>query len=316
MQGKSEPEPGQQSHEGVVVGVAGATYRVKEANGSTCSCRTTPVTRSGNPEASLVAVGDTVEFRPSGDGEGVITAVRERESALCRSRDVRRNRSKERVQVIAANIDRLVVIVSATNPPLSPRLIDRYLVFAESEGIEPVVVVNKMDLDPAGESQRECERYLRLGYRVIHVSAADGTGLDELRHELREGISAFSGHSGVGKSTLINRLLGREELRTARTSYKSGKGVHTTSSATMLELEGGGYVIDTPGIREFSLAGIDRGNLRFFFPEFLPLMPSCAFSSCSHTVEPGCAVTKALEAGELDPSRYESYLLLYEALQD
>ncbi len=305
---------------GVVVRTGGASYVVECDDGRQVRCRTVPGTVSGNEGESLVAVGDRVSFRPkpSGTGmpEGVIDRVEPRTSALVRRRDVRRNRSKETDQVIAGNIDQLVVVSSADDPPLNRRLIDRYLAFAESEHLPLLLVVNKSDLADPVALEEALETYRSLGCTICCVSAARRTGLEELREHLAGKVSAFSGHSGVGKSTLINLLLGRKELKTARISYRTGKGVHTTSSATMLRLPEGGYVIDTPGIREFNLSGITRENLRFYFTEFLRLMPDCGFSSCTHTVEPGCAVLRAAESGAIDPERYESYLALFDTLEE
>ena len=304
---------------GVVVRTGGASYIVECDDGRQVRCRTVPGTVSDNEGESLVAIGDRVTFRPKASGtempEGVIDHVSRRTSALVRRRDIRRNRSKELEQVIAGNIDQLVVVSSADDPPLNRRLIDRYLAFAESEHLPLLLVVNKSDLADPVQLEEALATYRALGCTICCVSAARRTGLDELRAHLAGKVSAFSGHSGVGKSTLINLLLGRKELKTARISYRTGKGVHTTSSATMLRLPDGGYVIDTPGIREFNLSGITRENLRFYFTEFLQLMPDCGFSSCSHTVEPGCAVVRAVESGEIDPERYESYLALYESLE-
>lgn len=304
---------------GVVVRTGGASYIVECDDGSKVRCRTVPGTVSENEGSSLVAVGDRVTFRPKASGtempEGVIDHVDRRTSALVRRRDIRRNRSKEREQVIAGNIDQLVVVTSAWDPPLNRRLIDRYLVFAESEHLPLLLVVNKTDLADQELLAAALEPYRKLGCAICCVSAARRTGLEELRDQLKGKVSAFSGHSGVGKSTLINLLLGRKELKTARISLRTGKGVHTTSSATMLRLPEGGYVIDTPGIREFNLSCITRENLRFYFTEFLGYMPECGFSSCTHTVEPGCAVARAAESGAIDPERYESYLTLFESLE-
>ena len=216
--------------------------------------------------------------------------------------------------MIAANIDQLVVVVSAFDPPLSTRLIDRYLVFAESEQLETVIVVNKMDLEESPETRELMKPYHALGYRILYTSAEENRGMKSLRKVLAGKLSAFSGHSGVGKSTLINELFGSERLRTGETNEKTGKGLHTTSSSIMLALPGGGYIIDTPGIREFNLSGITRENLRFYFREFLPCMPKCAYSSCTHTVEPECGIQKAVESGRIDPERYESYLAIYESI--
>ncbi|UWX58185.1 ribosome small subunit-dependent GTPase A [Chlorobaculum sp. MV4-Y] len=305
---------------GVVTRVTGASYIVETADGLKVRCRTVPSTVSENEGANLVAVGDRVGFRlkvsETDMAEGVITRVEKRCTALVRRREVRRNRSKEKEQVIVANIDQLVLITSFDDPPFNSRLVDRYLVFAESEKLPLLIVVNKIDLDEDGMVEEDLEVYRQLDCNICLVSAEDGRGIEELRELLHDRMSAFSGHSGVGKSTIINLLVGREELRTAETSCKTGKGVHTTTSSAMFSLPGGGYVIDTPGIREFNLSGITRENLRFYYTEFLRYMPECAFSSCSHTVEPGCAVIAAVESESIAPERYESYLALLDSLEE
>ena len=304
---------------GVVMEVSGASYVVISDDGTEYRCRTFPGTKSENGDSSLVAVGDRVELKMIETGtalfEAAITFVLPRRSALTRKRDLRRNRSKEKVQVIAANIDQLVVVVSAFEPPLSTRLIDRYLVFAENEQMETLIVVNKMDLDDSPETRELLAPYHALGYRIIYTSAEEQRGISELREALAGKLSAFSGHSGVGKSTLINQLSGQHDrLRTGETNVKTGKGLHTTTNAVMLALPDGGYLIDTPGIREFNLSGITRENLRFYFREFLPAMAACAYSSCSHTVEPNCGIVQAVESGQIDPDRFESYLALYASI--
>ncbi len=304
--------------DGMVIEVTGSTYMVVTDAGEEFRCRTTPGTKTENNFSSLVAVGDRVVLKETETGtelfEAVITLVERRRSALTRKRDLRRNRSKEKVQVIAANIDQLVVVVSAFDPPLSTRLIDRYLVFAESEQLKTVIVVNKMDLDDSTETRELMKPYHALNYRILYTSAEEKNGMKALRKVLAGKLSAFSGHSGVGKSTLINELFGSERLRTGETNWKTGKGLHTTSSSIMLPLPRGGYIIDTPGIREFNLSGITRENLRFYFKEFLVAMQDCAYSSCSHTVEPECGIRKAVESKRIDPERYESYLAIYESI--
>ena len=314
---KRKREPGEVTG-GMVIEVTGSTYMVLSDGGEEFRCRTFPGTKTENDFSSLVAVGDRVVLKETETGtelfEAVITLVERRRSALTRKRDVRRNRSKEKVQVIAANIDQLVVVVSAFDPPLSTRLIDRYLVFAESEQLETVIVVNKMDLEESQETRELMKPYHALGCRILYTSAEENSGMKALRKVLAGKLSALSGHSGVGKSTLINQLFGEELLRTGETNEKTGKGLHTTSSAIMLALPRSGYIIDTPGIREFNLSGITRENLRFYFKEFLSFMPKCAYSSCTHTVEPECGIKKAVESGHIDPERFESYLAIYESI--
>ncbi len=304
--------------EGIITEARGGMYLVEENQGGNCLCTTFRGTKTENAGTGLVAVGDRVVVTVTSGGEaveGVITLVLKRRTALVRKRDVRRNRSKEKTQVIAANIDQLAVVVSAEQPPLNRRLIDRYLVFAESEHMPVIVVVNKMDIADRESVAKRMAPYHELGYSVCYVSGEDGEGIATLRKKLAGKVSAFSGHSGVGKSTLINLLVGEEKLKTADISAWSLKGVHTTTNAMMLGLPGGGYVIDTPGIREFNLSDITRDNLRFYFSEFLAPMHECAFSSCTHTVEPSCAVVRAVEAGGIDRERYESYLAIYETIE-
>ena len=313
MKSQHEPVPG-----GLVTEVSGASYIVIADDGTEFRARTFPGTKADNGDTSLVVVGDRVELKLIETGtelfEAVITFVHPRRSALTRKRDVRRNRSKEKTQVIAANIDQLVVVVSAYEPLLNTRLIDRYLVFAESENLETIIVVNKMDLEDSTETSELMKPYKALGYTVFYTSAEKKRGMKSLKKALAGKLSAFSGHSGVGKSTLINQLFGYERLKTGETNWKTGKGLHTTSNSVMLLLPGGGYIIDTPGIREFNLADITRENLRFYFKEFLAFMPECAFSSCTHTVEPECAILGAVESGRIDSDRYESYLAIYESI--
>ncbi len=306
-----------QVFKGIVTEARGGMYLVGIDGGPVCLCTTFRGTKTDNPKTGLVAVGDRVEARVTAGGdtaEGVITLVQKRDTALERKRDRRRNRSKESIQVIAANIDQLAVIASAEEPPLNTRLIDRYLVFAESEDLPVIVIINKTDLVDRTAVETIMEPYLYLDYTVTCLSSLTGEGIDEVRVSLSGKTTAFSGHSGVGKSTLINLLVGGEKLKTAAISSWNQRGVHTTTNAVMLPLPGGGYVIDTPGIREFDLSGITKENLRFYFPEFLREMQHCAYTSCSHTVEPSCGVLQAVSDGRISSGRYKSYLAIHKSI--
>lgn len=317
---------------GIVYEVLGTHYLVcaeeGESEGEFFKCKTIKSTQTENPESTLVVVGDRVLFKPFEDEtleddypEGVIHKVYERKMRLARKRNRKTNRSGEVEHVLASNIQQLVIVASATNPPLRKGLIDRYIAFAEAEGLEVLILVNKLDLTEPKEIEPELKVYTDLGYKVLYVSATNHLNINKLRKELIGKISVLSGHSGVGKSSLINSLLGEEELKTGDLSQKSMKGAHVTSSASMLLIESKnakkyGYVIDTPGIREFSLIDIDRQNLRHYFIEFSKYAQSCKYTSCMHINEPECGVLEAVEAGEIDPERYTNYLAIFDTLED
>jgi ribosome biogenesis GTPase len=285
--------------------------------------------------AKTIVVGDRVVIEQTDKGEWVIEEVLERRSELKRAGF--RGRSE---RVIVANVDEIVVVAAAAEPDYRTGLIDRYLVIAERTGFPAAVCVNKIDLVNRNEIENALGFYAQLGYPVFFVSALDGTGLDQLRAHLTGKESVLCGHSGVGKSTLINRLIPGVELPTMEVSEVTGKGRHVTSGAAMLALPAAdeaqasgtlagfvpsnasrhrtrrvaGYIVDTPGIREFGLLGVKRDELWRFFPEFLPYDNQCRFHNCAHIAEPGCAIKAALDAGLLHPSRYDSYQRLYDEL--
>lgn len=262
-----------------------------------------------------LAVGDRVLIADRGGGAFSVAQVLPRRTRL--SRPDPANPHLERV--IVANIDAVVVVVSIRTPPLRPRLIDRYLVAIGRGGAEPVLCVNKLDLLEPAEREAELDRlepYRALGVPVLQCSAETGEGIAELRQALAGKLCAFVGHSGVGKSSLLNALGPELALRTAATSESHGKGRHTTTASTLHELAGGIRIIDTPGIRGFGLWKLEADELHRHFPEFEEPAAGCRFGDCTHVHEPGCGVRQALEAGAIAPARFEAYLRILQSLED
>ncbi|GBC78130.1 Small ribosomal subunit biogenesis GTPase RsgA [bacterium HR08] len=258
-----------------------------------------------------IVVGDevTVEVVDEAKREGVITDLHPRRTKL--SRKVSTG-TRESEQVVAANIDNLVIVSSVTDPPFRPGLIDRYLVAAAKGDLNPIICVNKVDLEGLEELRDVLEMYRALGYPVILTSAKTGQGMDELREHLRDKTSVFAGHSGVGKSSLLRVLVPGIQVKVGEVNPRTGRGRHTTTAAELVRLPDGGYVIDTPGIRQFSLWDLTEEDVRRFFVEIARYGAGCRFTDCSHTVEPECAVRAAVEEGRIHPRRYESFFRLLE----
>ncbi|GGX95114.1 putative ribosome biogenesis GTPase RsgA [Litchfieldella qijiaojingensis] len=257
---------------------------------------------------SLVT-GDRVVWREGGDGSGVVVARSERDNVL------ERPDARGQLKPVAANIDQ-ILIVFAVEPAAYANLIDRYLVAAEATGIPPVLVLNKSDLLPAegGELRELLRRYEALGYPVITTSTQRIDGLDALHRRLTGCTSVFVGQSGVGKSSLIDRLLPDEALRIGDLSSDSRKGTHTTTTARLYRLPAGGELIDSPGIREFGLTHLDARQVTEGFIEFRQFLGHCRFRDCRHRADPGCALTAAVERGEIHPERFASYRRILDSL--
>jgi len=253
-------------------------------------------------------VGDWVQVAVEGEDQGVIVGIEARTSLIERQAPSGRGRKP-----LVANLDRLVVVASAQQPPLKPGLIDRYLVAAHQQRISALICVNKWEL--ADEDDLEiAATYAALGYDLCRVSARTGEGLEALLQLLSGHRSAFLGHSGVGKSSILNCLLPNACLAVGDLSVQSGRGRHTTTHSSLLRLPGGGFVIDTPGIREFGLTNIASDEIVGAFPEIVKHAQSCRFQPCTHTHEPECAVHQAVEDGEIPAERYYSYARLFDEL--
>jgi len=250
--------------------------------------------------------GDRVNFRQEGD-KRYLEKVEERSRVLRRAG----HRAGEE-KILAAHVD-LVVVVSAVKPALKEGLIDRYLVAIHHEGMTPVVVLNKADLD-GGDHAERMHVYADLGYPTHIVSASTGAGIAELREELAGKTSVLVGHSGVGKSSLLMALVPEVEIDTGTVSSYSGKGRHTTTTARMYVGRAGVRIIDSPGIRSFGLSGVERRDVRDYFVEFESRAPHCRFRDCLHLGDDGCAVRAALDRGDITKIRYESYCRILESL--
>lgn len=258
-----------------------------------------------------IAVGDVVDFELEPDQEtGVINHLLPRKNYIIRKSI---NLSKQG-QIIAANLDQALLVVTLASPRTSLGFIDRFLVTAEAYDIPAKLIFNKLDLFSGQGLEILAEYkaiYENIGYPCYDVSALEGTNIDVIQDLLKDKTTLFSGHSGVGKSSLINALLPQLDLRTNEVSDWSDKGMHTTTFAEMFELPQGGFIIDTPGIRELGIVDIEKHELGRYFPEMRSRMQDCRFNNCRHINEPGCAVLEALENEEIELSRYESYLSIY-----
>lgn len=297
---------------GLITKSTGSWYQVQTPDGQRYDCRIKGKFRiKGIVTTNPIAVGDIVDFELEPEqGTGVITTLKPRKNYIIRKSI---NLSKQ-AQIIAANLDQAFLIVTLASPRTSLGFIDRFLVTAEAYDIPARLIFNKLDLfsDEGLEILAEYQSiYENIGYPCYEVSALKGTNIDDVQALLKDKVSLFSGHSGVGKSSLINRLLPDLQLRTTQISEWHDKGMHTTTFAEMFELPQGGFIIDTPGIRELGVIDIAPQELGHFFPEMRERMHDCKFNNCRHINEPGCAVLLAVEEGEIELSRYESYLSIY-----
>ncbi len=252
--------------------------------------------------AAEFAIGDAVSWQPFADGRGVIRARHPRRCVLTRPRADGARRGLSEEHVLAANVDRVIISASAAQPAFKPRFIDRYQILCQRSQIPFIICINKVDLVT---TLPDVSMYQSLGIPVVFVSARDHSGLEELRSLLKGQTAVFTGHSGVGKSSLVNALLGAATLRTGQVQQQTGKGKHTTVFSTLQPIPGGGYIIDTPGIRTLGLGKMSIDELLLYFPEFAE--HPCRFRNCRHQKEPGCAVQAAVSGGLISAARYDSY---------
>jgi ribosome biogenesis GTPase / thiamine phosphate phosphatase len=294
---------------GMVIGVASARCRVF-MDGREVDVVVPP--DIAVQQKSLLAVGDQVFVEEEG-GLLHLRSVMPRRSVLARPDPLNPHLQR----LIAANIDVVIHVVSVKAPPLRPRLIDRFMIAIQRGGAQPVLAVNKIDLLDAQERETEMAKltgYRDLGLPMVECSTKSGEGLDALRSLVQGKTAALVGHSGVGKSSILNALDSRLQLAT-NALHRRGTGRHTTSTSTLYDFGDGTYLIDTPGIREFGLWDLDRHSLRDYFPEFEEAAELCRFTDCTHIHEPDCEVKERVESGTLNRARYDTYARLYDSLQ-
>lgn len=268
------------------------------------TCQLRGKLKQGPRQGDIAAIGDQVRFTRLPDGSGVIEEILPRKTEIVRL-DPRPQ--GEYRQILLANPDQAVFVFACANPEPKLRMLDRFLVIAEKQKVPAVIVANKVDLIGLEAAQQRFGLYPALGYPVLFTSTRSGMGLEELRRTLQGKLSALAGPSGVGKSSLMNTLQPGLGLLIGEVSASMHKGKHTTNFRQLHALQGGGWVADAPGWKSLALWDTQPEELEAYFPELAPLVQRCAFSDCSHTHEPGCAVLKALHAGEISAQRYESY---------
>ncbi|MBB6682157.1 ribosome small subunit-dependent GTPase A [Aequorivita sp. 609] len=304
---------------GIVYKSTGSWYSVKAEDGTFYDCRIKGKFRIGGIKSTNpVAVGDHVLFDVDNKGDetvGVIKHIEERENYIIRKSV---NLSKQ-THIIASNIDVAFLLITLNNPPTFTTFIDRFLVTAEAYHINAVLLFNKVDTyneDELLEIKYLAAVYRNIGYECIGISATTGKNIDKVKAIMKDKVTMFSGHSGVGKSTLVNAIEPGLDLKTSKISEQHLQGQHTTTFAEMFDLSFGGQIIDTPGIKGFGVVEIDKEELGDYFPEFFELKEHCKFNNCLHLEEPHCAVKEALETEEIAWSRYKSYLQILEGEEE
>jgi ribosome biogenesis GTPase len=300
---------------GTVYKSTGSWYIVKSEQGDFMECRMKGKFRiKGIKSTNPISVGDIVDYELEETADkttGTIYHIHDRKNYIVR----KSVNLSHQMHIIASNIDQVFLLVTINNPPTTTSFIDRFLVTAEAYGIEAVIIFSKTDTfdDNMLDEQLFLQHvYSGIGYRCLRISAATGKGIEELKGIMKDTVSMFSGHSGVGKSTLINALEPSLDLKTKAISEQHQQGQHTTTFAEMFDLSFGAKIIDTPGIRGFGIVDMEKEEISDYFPEFFKLKSQCKFNNCLHKDEPNCAVKDALEKDEIAWSRYKSYLQILE----
>jgi len=267
----------------------------------------------------IVAVGDLVDFELNDDGTGVIQEIHSRKNYLSRKAPKIKGagaRGERLEQIVASNLDNLVIVSSCLTPKFNNRLVDRLIVAGESSSINLLLVFNKIDLDSSAQMGDWIRLYESIGYKVFRTSVVEKRGTDDLKEIMKGKINLIWGQSGVGKSSLLNLIYPSLSLKVGEISLSTSKGKHTTDTSIMNRVDLSTSVIDTPGMREIDPYGIQKKDLGHYFKDFFPFSDSCKFNTCTHFHEPDCAVVNAVEAGEINRERYQSYLNMLDTIED
>ncbi|MGZ5246067.1 MAG: ribosome small subunit-dependent GTPase A [Flavitalea sp.] len=301
---------------GLVYKSTGSWYVVRDENGDTCNARMKGIFKmEGITSTNPIAVGDEVKIEMENELEksAMITGISDRKNYIVRQSPSNRMHH----HIVAANLDQSLLVATLRDPRTSQGFMDRFLVSCEAFHVPAIILFNKADIYKTKEMEKLEEMkamYESIGYKVILASTQTKQGIDELKGLLKDKVTLFSGHSGVGKSSLINLLIPEKNLKTQDVSEWSGKGLHTTTFAEMFDLPEGGKIIDTPGLREFGIVQIEKKELSHYFPEMRALINDCQFNNCMHLNEPGCAVKAAVNAGTVSVERYVSYATILETM--
>jgi ribosome biogenesis GTPase / thiamine phosphate phosphatase len=304
--------------QGVVYRSTGSWYSVKDEGGKFWNARIKGVMKLDNlTSTNPIAVGDVVEMEPEPDSDNsaMVVTIKDRRNYINRQSP----RVKHHQHIVAANLDQSLLIATIKEPRTSQGFIDRFLVACEMYHVPAVIVFNKFDVYKKKDIEVYEEWkdiYETIGYTVLSMSVKEGTGVEEVKHGLKDKVTLISGHSGVGKSSFINAVLPGVKIRTQDVSNWSGKGLHTTTFAEMYDLPYGGKIIDTPGMREFGLVDIEKQELSGYFPEMRKRLNDCQFNNCLHINEPDCAIKEAVRNGEISEDRYVSYYNILESIKE
>ena len=297
---------------GLVIKNTGSWYLVKTDEGTYVECKIKGNFRlKGIRSTNPVAVGDYVQIILNQEGTAFISEIEDRKNYIIR----RSSNLSRQSHIIAANLDQCMLVVTVNYPETSTTFIDRFLASAEAYRVPVKIIFNKIDAYNEEEFRYLdglINLYTTIGYPCLKVSARTGEGIDNIKEELKNKTTLFSGHSGVGKSTLINTLLPELDIKTAEISSYHNKGMHTTTFSEMFPVPGGGYIIDTPGIKGFGTFDMEEEEIGHYFPEIFNVSANCRYNNCTHRQEPGCAVREAVEQHYISESRYSSYLNMLE----